>query len=211
MQWAVASLQRNKTVFLLGFSFVFTLLSHNTSGTRCVWVFPHQAVLHDSSWLSLQLDSIFTLSTWRHHQIPQAKGSHKAAPTPISDPSQEFQVISCVSDRWVRNLRLPRPLPWVWLFCQNSSQNSGKHLGNQFIKGCDKQYREQQDEEIHRARLGGSPAPELLSPWSWDMFTHLGALQTSHHWDILSWAYQLLTPFPAPLPSLENGGWGLNF
>ena len=48
------------------------------------------------------------------------------------------------------------------------------------------------------------PALHMLTDW--------GVLQTLYYWGFMgTWLHrldQLLTPFPAPLPSLENGGWG---
>ena len=67
---------------------------------------------------------------------------------------------------------------------------------------------EQSDEKTHMAN---SQTKELLSPWSWvhhpprvDVFTSLKAL-----WDFTETSScrhdQLLAPFPAPVPALEDG------
>ena len=67
--------------------------------------------------------------------------------------------------------------------------------------------------------LGGSGVQELLSPWSrggflssWCGCVHpLEALQTPNYWGITeTYSHrhdQSLTPFPAPLPCLEDEGW----
>lgn len=82
-------------------------------------------------------------------------------------------------------------------------------------KGYDKYTGEWLDEQIHRQGLRGFPVQELLSMWSWgvpaDEFrpgrpptpTLLGGCSKEHN--------LLLTPFPAPLPSLKSGRMGLMY
>ena len=69
--------------------------------------------------------------------------------------------------------------------------------------------------------LGGSQVQELLSPSGWrvspyqyaDVFSNPEALRTTYNWDFMEASScrhdQSLTPFPAPLPSLEDAGRGL--
>ena len=82
------------------------------------------------------------------------------------------------------------------------------------IKGPD----EQADEEMHRVRSGRLPSAgasvpvELGLPFQCGWFTDLEAPRTPGHWGFMVASSrghdQLVTPFLAPLPSLEDGGWG---
>lgn len=75
------------------------------------------------------------------------------------------------------------------------------------------------DEEIPRARFGrvsstGASVPVELRCviLLLDTFANLEDLLTLYYWDIMEASShrhdQLLTPFPFPLPSLKDGGWG---
>ena len=76
---------------------------------------------------------------------------------------------------------------------------------------------EQPGEKIHRARSGKVPRAGASVPVELECVTlpvcgcihHLEALQTPHYWDFMEASSrrhdQLLTPFSAPLPFLENG------
>ena len=77
--------------------------------------------------------------------------------------------------------------------CQNSLQNSGNHLCTftSLLKDIIYNTDEQPNEEMHRARSGGSRFAGVSSLWRWDCrlpgmwmgFTSLKALQTSYFWD----------------------------
>ena len=82
---------------------------------------------------------------------------------------------------------------------------------------------EQPDEEIHRTRSGRVPHAGASVPVELgvstsgyvDVSTNLEAPQIPYCWGFMEASScghdPLLTPFPAPLPSLENGGWGCRF
>ena len=99
-------------------------------------------------------------------------------------------------------------------------RTQGNIYVNQFIKGYDKGCSGQPDEEIHGARCGRVPRAGASVPMelgcitppapSMDVFSNLEALQTPFSWDFMEASSQrcdqLLTPFPTPLPSLEDAG-----
>lgn len=114
--------------------------------------------------------------------------------------------------------------------CWSISQNSKKYFLKvfQFMKGYDKGANELPDEEIHKARpewgaqstgalvpveLGytSSPLPEGMCSPTWKLSKAPTPLFLEHYGDFLIWHDQLLTPFPAPPPSLEDGGWDRKF
>lgn len=89
----------------------------------------------------------------------------------------------------------------------------------QFITGVIKDTDEWTDEEVQRVRSGGTHTQKLCPcgvrvclPPGVDVFTSVEALWTPHLWDSVEASScrhaQILTPFPAPLISLEKGmGW----
>lgn len=108
--------------------------------------------------------------------------------------------------------------PFGYIICWNSSQNSGRHLPVYYIiKEMIKNTNTQPDEEVPWEGLGGSQVQELLCPCGIGgvpssqymvVFTNVETLQTPYYWDFREASShrhdQLLTPFLAPLISLEN-------
>lgn len=123
----------------------------------------------------------------------------------------QVRVVTCVSDPVVVNLRFPWPLLWVQLLCYSVSQNWGKHfmftsLLNDVIKVTDNS----QTEWYFGRVLGESWVQEFLSPWSWGNMPPCSRLCSPfwHYRDFMEASShrhsQLLTPFPALLPLLED-------
>ena len=92
---------------------------------------PHQAILHDTSWVSynlIQFGHRLPRESVKSHRLRAE--SHKIAPTwpqmPISS-SRSPGYLRLLFDLDT-NQRFPQPPPQIQLICYGGSQNSGKHL-----------------------------------------------------------------------------------
>ena len=139
-------------------------------------------------------------------QMPIERSRSTGYPQPLSD--------------FATNRRVPQPPPlWIWLFARAAHRTQGNtfmSLSKNMIKDVD----EQPEEAVHRARSGRVQSTRAAVPWTWavpssqytDMCTNLEVPRTPYYWDSTASSShgpdQLLTPFPAPLATLEDGRWG---
>ena len=129
--------------------------------------FPHQAILCIPAGCVLQFNSILTLSTWRQHQIQQVRPSPVRLP-PTSDANHNQSVPRLLTTSVQLDCESGVSMTFSYLdliICQNSSQNSGKHLhlpDHSMVKAMIKGRDEQPNEEI---QMAGSERVPSTGAW----------------------------------------------
>ena len=186
-----------------------SLLPHSQHSWLQTWWFStHQAILHDTSWVSYD-----SFQCW--HCLPEVRiRSHNlTGPVPQDGPyfTHQSQIPGChlYFSLTGNKLGFSWPPPWVWSFARMTHRSQGNTtfiglLWRIWMHSLMKRY------------IGWGPegpqAQELLSPWSWGELLTLpafGVFMTAslyrhdwlNHWHW--WSNSISSPFP-----LTGGGDG---